>query len=154
MGTAERHYGFRGIQSEVTGPTNRINCILRLSENLQRPSESEKEGTMDTLEPSTINTQSIERGRESTGESMNNDSNQLCSQKNHRKRRLLSITELVFRLGVSRTKTYSLLNSGEIPSMKIGERTLVDESDFDAFIDKVKADARKPKADEKPPKRS
>jgi len=50
-------------------------------------------------------------------------------------KKLLSADELAQELGVGRTTAYTLLWSGQIPSMKIGRLRKVRREDVEAFID-------------------
>jgi excisionase family DNA binding protein len=48
--------------------------------------------------------------------------------------RLLRIPEVCVRLNHGRTLTYQLIRSGRLPSVVVGTRRRVRESDLDAFI--------------------
>lgn len=46
----------------------------------------------------------------------------------------LSIQKVQEISGLGRTKIYELLKSGDLPAKKLGKRTLVLQSDLDAFL--------------------
>ncbi len=48
---------------------------------------------------------------------------------------LLMVPETLGKLGVSRTRLYQLLNSGELKAVKVGVRTMFRPVDVAAFID-------------------
>lgn len=50
-------------------------------------------------------------------------------------RRLLSIRETADWLGVSERFVYSLISRGELRSVKVGRRRLIDSRDAEQFID-------------------
>ena len=49
--------------------------------------------------------------------------------------RMLSVRETADRLGVSERFVYALLARGELQSLKIGRRRLIDSRDAERFID-------------------
>ncbi|MGV0740334.1 helix-turn-helix domain-containing protein [Mycobacterium syngnathidarum] len=61
------------------------------------------------------------------------------SQKNHTKlgpvqRKLCTISNVCGQLDVGRTTVYQLIADGSLRRVKIGARTLIPQSDVDAFI--------------------
>lgn len=48
--------------------------------------------------------------------------------------RLLTIPEVAAALGRSRSSVYSLLQHGELPSVRLGSSRRVREADLDAFV--------------------
>jgi excisionase family DNA binding protein len=50
-------------------------------------------------------------------------------------RRLLSLAEARARTSLGRTYLWELTRSGQLPTVRIGRRVLIDERDLDAFID-------------------
>lgn len=57
-------------------------------------------------------------------------------------RRLLSIKDAARCLGVGERQVWALLARGEMASVKIGRRRLIDARDLDAFIERCKEAAR------------
>ncbi|MDQ7041120.1 MAG: helix-turn-helix domain-containing protein [Rhodothermus sp.] len=53
--------------------------------------------------------------------------------------RLLPLKEVQQRLNVCRTTLWKLRKSGQLPSVQIGRRVLIDERDLDRFIQQTKA---------------
>ena len=51
--------------------------------------------------------------------------------------RLLSVEEAASRLGIKRTALYSLIQSGELGSIRVGRRRLVAESTLGDFISSI-----------------
>jgi excisionase family DNA binding protein len=51
-----------------------------------------------------------------------------------RRLRLLGVAEVSRMLGVSRATVYRLVGSGDLPVVKIGDRTLFRPSDLEALI--------------------
>ena len=49
-------------------------------------------------------------------------------------RAALSIAETLARTGIGRDKLYGLIRSGTLPARKLGRRTLILQSDLDAFL--------------------
>lgn len=49
-------------------------------------------------------------------------------------RRVLSIAEFVELYGISRAKTYQLLNAGELRAVKVGRRTLIPVAAAEAWF--------------------
>jgi excisionase family DNA binding protein len=45
-----------------------------------------------------------------------------------------TVSDACRRLGISRSRLYLLLSSGEIRSIKVGHRTLVPESELQKFV--------------------
>jgi excisionase family DNA binding protein len=62
-------------------------------------------------------------------------------------RRLLGVKQVAERLGISRSTIYELYRAGDLSYLKIGERRLTEESEVDAFIEKVKANTKNPHKD-------
>lgn len=58
----------------------------------------------------------------------------LVDTKNSEPRRVLSIAEFVEVYGISRAKTYQLLNAGELRAVKAGRRTLIPVSAAEAWF--------------------
>ncbi|WP_037184652.1 excisionase family DNA-binding protein [Rhodococcoides fascians] len=54
---------------------------------------------------------------------------------------LLQTDQASSRLGISRSKLFGLIQSGELPSVKVGKRRLVSDSAIDQFIAKLEAEA-------------
>ena len=54
-------------------------------------------------------------------------------------RRAMSIADFVQRYGVGRSKTYLLIKSGEIPTCKVGTRTLIRTADAEAWLNSLPA---------------
>jgi excisionase family DNA binding protein len=52
--------------------------------------------------------------------------------------RYISVREAARRAGVSRSRIYELLKSGEIEAVKDGSRTLVPIASIDAWLDRLK----------------
>lgn len=50
---------------------------------------------------------------------------------------LFSIPEVVARLNTGRTRLYDLINSGQLPVVKLGARTFVRPSDLASFIESL-----------------
>lgn len=48
---------------------------------------------------------------------------------------MLRIEEVARRIGLSRSKTYSLITTGELPSVSIGRSRRVRSADLDRWID-------------------
>lgn len=42
-------------------------------------------------------------------------------------------------LGIGKTKAYELINAGAIPAKKLGNKTLILESDLEIFLEKLEA---------------
>lgn len=55
---------------------------------------------------------------------------------------LCSISDAATALGIGRTKTYEMLNSGELESIQIGTRRLVKMESIQAFIERAAGDAK------------
>jgi excisionase family DNA binding protein len=51
-----------------------------------------------------------------------------------RVQKLLTVDELQEMLGIGRTKAYSLVTSGEIPSIRIGSSIRIDKRDLDWWL--------------------
>lgn len=51
---------------------------------------------------------------------------------------LLPITEAAERLGVGRTKTYELLDAGELEAVHIGRRRLVAADSIEAYVRRLR----------------
>jgi excisionase family DNA binding protein len=56
--------------------------------------------------------------------------------------RLLKVGEVVGRLGLSRSKVFSLLANGDIPSLTIGRSRRVSRSALARFVEQREADSR------------
>ncbi|MBK6708510.1 MAG: helix-turn-helix domain-containing protein [Sphingomonadales bacterium] len=54
---------------------------------------------------------------------------------------LCSISDAATALGIGRTKTYEMLNSGELESIQIGTRRLVKLDSIKAFIENASGGA-------------
>lgn len=54
-------------------------------------------------------------------------------------RRLLPTREAAAYLGIGRATLYKLIGSGDMPTVHIGSRTLIDQQDLDVYIDRQKA---------------
>ena len=52
---------------------------------------------------------------------------------------LLSILEAQKIIGLGKTKLYELINTGEIPAKKLGNRTLIAKNDLKDFIDQLES---------------
>lgn len=50
---------------------------------------------------------------------------------------LFSIDEAAARLSVGRTNLYRILGAGELPAVKLGKRTMIRESDLQAYIENL-----------------
>ena len=50
-------------------------------------------------------------------------------------RRAYSVPETMCVLGLCRDSVYKLINTGQLPARKIGRRTVVLESDLQAFLE-------------------
>ena len=48
----------------------------------------------------------------------------------------LSITDVVATIGIGRTKVYAAIKAGELPTVKIGKRTLVLAEDLGVWLRK------------------
>jgi excisionase family DNA binding protein len=48
-----------------------------------------------------------------------------------------SITEGAWRIGVGRTSMYALIDSGEIPTVRIGRRRLVTEAALVEYLERL-----------------
>ncbi|OZD85599.1 helix-turn-helix domain-containing protein [Rhodococcus sp. 05-339-2] len=59
---------------------------------------------------------------------------------------LLQTDQASSRLGISRSKLFGLIQSGELPSVKVGKRRLVSDSAIDQFIEKLEAEAKRTNA--------
>lgn len=57
------------------------------------------------------------------------------------KRRLLSVEEGAYYLGISKRSLQTLLKDGEIPKVRIGNRTLLDQPDLDAYVERIKVES-------------
>lgn len=55
--------------------------------------------------------------------------------------RLLLVSEAAERLGLSRTTVYSLIDSGELPTVRFGRAVRVDPTDLAALIERRKTKA-------------
>lgn len=53
-------------------------------------------------------------------------------------RRLLKVDEAAHYLGVSRRTMQYLLRDGEIPKVRIGNSTRIDQSDLDEYVERIK----------------
>lgn len=56
-------------------------------------------------------------------------------------RRLLPVRDAIEYLGIGRSTLYKLIDSGAIPTVPIGSRTLFDIDDLDAYIERTKGTA-------------
>lgn len=56
--------------------------------------------------------------------------------------RLHSVEAVMERLGIGRSKTYEVLGSGQLRSVKVGRRRLVPESAIVEFIQNLEATGR------------
>lgn len=63
------------------------------------------------------------------------------------KKILYGIRELAEMLGISRSSIYAYCRSNELRYIKIGERRLVERSEVDAFIERMRENTPKPPAD-------
>lgn len=45
-----------------------------------------------------------------------------------------SVEEIIAKLGIGRTTAYRLIQTGELPSIRIGARRLISAKEFDAFV--------------------
>ncbi len=54
---------------------------------------------------------------------------------------LISVTDAADRLGLSRSKCYELLATGELPSVRIGRSRRIDIRDLRRFIDAHRTDS-------------
>jgi excisionase family DNA binding protein len=54
-------------------------------------------------------------------------------------RRLLSVGDAAAYLSVGKRTMESLLSSGEVLKVRIRSRTLVDQADLDAYVERIKA---------------
>ncbi len=52
--------------------------------------------------------------------------------------KLLSIPEAASQIGLSRSSLYRAVNSGALPLVKIGGRSLIDPKDLDALVEASK----------------
>lgn len=52
-------------------------------------------------------------------------------------RQFLTLKEVQDRLGIGRTTIYHLRRTGALPFVMIGDKPLVDEADFDAYVDSL-----------------
>ena len=50
-----------------------------------------------------------------------------------------TVTEVMRRVGISRTKFYQEVNSGRLKARKIGSKTVVLEADLQAYLDALPA---------------
>ena len=48
--------------------------------------------------------------------------------------RLLSIPEFCTLASTGKTNAYKLINTGKIPAVKLGKKTFIRRSDFDAWV--------------------
>jgi excisionase family DNA binding protein len=55
---------------------------------------------------------------------------------------LLTLTDVVRRLKISRWKVYDLMNAGSLPSIRIGRRRLVSADDLAAYVDRLREESR------------
>jgi len=53
--------------------------------------------------------------------------------------RLYSVDDVARRLGIGRTLAFSLIQHGQLDSVKIGRRRLVPHDDLVAYIEKMRA---------------
>lgn len=56
-------------------------------------------------------------------------------------RRLFNTDEAAAYLNVGRRTMLYLLRDGEVPKIRIGSRTLIDQSDLDEYVERLKAKA-------------
>lgn len=56
-------------------------------------------------------------------------------------RLLHTIPDALDQLGIGRSTLYELMASGEIPTVKIGSRTLIAHDDLESFVERLKAGA-------------
>ena len=59
---------------------------------------------------------------------------------------LLDLKTVADRLGISLSQLYVIMGRDELPSIKIGARRLIDQSDLAAFIDQRRSAPRLEKA--------
>ncbi|MDZ7913561.1 MAG: hypothetical protein U5O16_17270 [Rhodococcus sp. (in: high G+C Gram-positive bacteria)] len=55
-------------------------------------------------------------------------------------RRLNDIQSVTDRIGIGRTKVFELIGTGQLASVKIGNRRLVSDDAIDAFIARLEAE--------------
>jgi excisionase family DNA binding protein len=64
--------------------------------------------------------------------------------------KLVDIRETMTQIPVkSRTTVYELVDRRELVAVKVGSRTFITQESIDAFIDRLAADALKPREDSK-----
>ncbi len=56
--------------------------------------------------------------------------------------RLLTVREVAYLLNISRTMVYTLIRSGDLPTIHIGYRIRVRSADLDAFLSRHRKPAR------------
>jgi excisionase family DNA binding protein len=57
------------------------------------------------------------------------------------RKRLYSVDEAAFMLGLDRSWLYRLINAGEIKAVRSGRRRLIPEREVSAYLAKIQADA-------------
>lgn len=56
-------------------------------------------------------------------------------------RLLITVTEAAQRLGFGRSQTYMLIQSGALPSLKIGGARRVSVADLEEFVERLRSEA-------------
>jgi excisionase family DNA binding protein len=56
-------------------------------------------------------------------------------------RRLYSMEQVALILGLSRTKVYQLVRSGDLVSVKIGKRRMVFRESIDEYVERLRVEA-------------
>lgn len=59
----------------------------------------------------------------------------------HIQRRLLNTDEAAAYLGIGRRTMQNLLRDGEVPKVRIGASTRIDQGDLDEYVERIKAQA-------------
>lgn len=54
---------------------------------------------------------------------------------------LLTVPQVAQRLGLGRSTIYSFLQTGALPSLKVGRLRRITAADLDAFVQKLKKDS-------------
>lgn len=65
----------------------------------------------------------------------------MAAQRHDLKRRLYPVEEAAYYLGISKRSLQTLLKDGEILKVRIGSRTLLDQTDLDEYVERVKRSA-------------
>ncbi|WP_460466375.1 helix-turn-helix domain-containing protein [Calidifontibacter terrae] len=56
--------------------------------------------------------------------------------------RFLQITDVAETLNVSARQVYALINSGELPAIKVGKSWRIEAAELESYIDRAYADTR------------